>query len=291
MDLKQLRYFLAIAEEGQITAAAQKLHIAQPPLSYQLSLLEKELGVALVRREPRGIQLTGAGELLKKRAEQILELASSTAGEIRHYEKGISGTLSIGTISSSGGVVPNRYMLEFTKNYPDVRFEIHEGNSFEVIEMLEKRVIDLGIVRTPFKHHEVECRYAPLEPMMAVMPGDYLCGGSETSVTLEELKDQPLIIYRRFDALIHEVFLDEGIVPFICCKNDDARTTLSWARAGFGIGIVPESALLMLGNAELTCKAIVCEELRTRIALIWMKNRYLSPLGKMFVDFFEQPPT
>ena len=287
MDLRQLKYFLAIAEEGQITAAAQKLHIAQPPLSYQLGLLEKELGVTLVKREARGIQLTGAGELLKARAQQILELASSAAREVRHYDQGLSGTLSIGTISSSGGVVPNPYMLEFTQSYPRVRFEIQEGNSFQVIEMLEKGRIDLGIVRTPFKHHGIERRYAPQEPMVAVMPPGYLCGQAPDSVTLQELRDQPLIIYRRFDSLIHEVFLEEDIIPYICCVNDDARTTLSWARAGFGVGIVPQSALLTQGNGGLTCKAIDCEQLCTRLAVIWMKERYLSTLGKRFVELFE----
>ncbi|MGI6005758.1 MAG: LysR family transcriptional regulator, partial [Christensenellales bacterium] len=245
MNLKQLKYFLAIAQERQITAAAKKLHISQPPLSYQLSLLERELGVTLVTRGPRGIQLTGAGELLKDRAEQILELASSAAREVAYYEKGMFGTLSIGTISSSGGVVPGRLMLDFTKNYPNVRFEIHEGNSFEVIEMLEKRIVDIGIVRTPFKHDMIDCRYAPLEPMMAVMPENYVCGRQPERIELSELKAYPLIIYRRFEALLHEVFSEAGIAPFICCKNDDARTTLAWAHAGLGIGIVPQSALLM----------------------------------------------
>ena len=287
MDLKQLRYFLAVAEEGQLTAAAQKLHITQPPLSYQLAALERELGTTLLERGPRGVRLTEAGELLKARASQILDLASSAVRELENFDKGLQGTLAIGTISSSGGVVPNRHMLAFTREHPKVRFEIHEGNSFEVIDMLERGVIDLGVVRTPFQSTGLECRYAPPEPMMALVPPGHRCGEQADSVSLEELQGQPLILYRRFEALLRQVFGQHGLTPTLYCVNDDARTTMAWAGAGFGVGIVPQSALLMPADDGLVRKAIRCEELTTRLAVIWVGQRYLSPLARAFVELFE----
>lgn len=286
MDLKQLRYFLAIAEEGQITAAAKRLHIAQPPLSYQLKQLEQELGVTLVKRGPRNITLTGAGELLRKKAVQILDFTDSVVSEVSNYGKGIYGTLSIGAISSCGGVIPNKRMLEFTKNYPDIRFEIHEGNTFTVMDMLEKGIIEIGIVRTPFQHKMINFRYTGEEPMAAVMTANNLCGKNDGDIELGELADKPLIIYRRFDTLIGEAFAKQKIEPFICCKNDDARTTIHWARAGFGIGIVPKSALLGADTMDLIEKDINCRELRTKIAVIWMKKRFLSSLGQKFIEYF-----
>ena len=99
MDIKQLRYFLTIAEEGQITAAARRLHIAQPPLSQQLKLLEIELGVKLVERGPRHIHLTDAGKILRTRAEQILELSNSTINEIDDFK--MIDTNGDGSISES----------------------------------------------------------------------------------------------------------------------------------------------------------------------------------------------
>ncbi|WP_277668541.1 LysR family transcriptional regulator [Caproiciproducens galactitolivorans] len=287
MNLKQLKYFMAIAEERQITAAAKKLHIAQPPLSYQLSLLEQELGVTLIKRGPRNAELTDAGKLLYKRAEQILSMTSSAVREVENYGKGLHGVLSLGAVSSSGGVVPNLRMQEFTKHYPDIRFEIHEGNTFAIIEMLEKGIVDLGIVRTPFQYDRFHCRYSALEPMAAVMTKDLACGQGESGITLEELKNKPLIIYRRFEALIQEAFAEEGLTPFICCLNDDARTTYTWARKGFGIGIIPKSALQVLNLDQLICKDILNEKLRTQVAVIWEKKRYLSPLAQRFVSFFE----
>ena len=288
MDLKQLKYFLNIAEEGQITAAAKKLHMAQPPLSYQLNLLEKELGVTLVRRGPRNIELTDAGRLLYKRAEQLLDMASSTKHEVQSCGKGLSGVLSIGTISSSVGIIPNFNMLEFTEHYPEVRFEIYEGNTFSVIEMLEKHIIDLGIIRTPFKHNMLECRYLSLEPMVAVMTEKFLCGAAQNIITIEELKNKPLIFYRRFEDLITSVFKEFQIEPFICCKNDDARTTLTWAKEGFGIGIVPKSALLTTDCSKLISKDILHDKMHTRIAVTWLKNSFLSPLAERFIELFQE---
>lgn len=288
MDLKQLRYFLAIAEEGQITAAAEKLHMAQPPLSYQLKLLEEELQVKLVERGPRKATLTGAGELLRGKAEQILDFVDSAQKEVAGYGREPAGTLSIGAISSSGGVVPNRQMIEFARNHPNIRLDIHEGNTYEVIRMLENGLIELGVVRTPFQHRRLNYRYAQKEPMVALMPENNRCGKDERTVTLRELCGKPLVVYRRFEALIGEAFAKIGAEPLFRCKNDDARTTIQWSRAGLGIGIVPRSATLLAASGKTFYKVIQCEELETRLAIVWAKNRTLSAAGQKFADFFSR---
>lgn len=286
MNLKQLRYFLTIVEEGQITAAAKKLHIAQPPLSYQLRLLEEELGVQLMKRGSRNITLTPAGKLLKQRAEQIFSLTTSTSREMELYKKGNAGTLSIGTISSSSNIIPDTSIAAFADLYPNIKFDIHEGNSYEVIEMLDKGVIDVGIVRTPFRKSGVNVRYAEVEPIVAVFPNDKLVGEKEEQISLKELDNEPLIIYRRFNDLIHAVFETEQLVPNIKCRNDDARTTLNWTKAGFGIGIVPLSALSVQDRKELQYKAIDAEELYTQMAVIWKSDRQYSTLTLEFIEAF-----
>lgn len=114
MDLRQLTYFLAIAEEGQITAAARRLNMAQPPLSQQMKALEEELGVELFLREPRSVTLTDAGEILYRRARQLITLADSTRREIGDFKSGLRGTLSIGTVSSSAASSCGRPFGNFT---------------------------------------------------------------------------------------------------------------------------------------------------------------------------------
>ena len=130
MDIRQLKYFLTIAEEEQITAAAKRLHMAQPPLSQQMKLLEDELDIQLFKRGPRRIHLTDAGKLLQKRARQILELSDSTIREITDCKRGVRGTLKIGTVSSSGSILLRQGMQNFYHHFPDAHFEIHEGNTF-----------------------------------------------------------------------------------------------------------------------------------------------------------------
>lgn len=288
MDLKQLRYFLTIAEEGQITAAAKKLRMAQPPLSQQLKLLEEELGVKLAERGPRSIQLTDAGEMLRRRAQQMIYLADSTAREIRDISKGLSGTLQIGTVSSSGAALLTERLIDFLQTYEGVKFEIHEGNTFHIIDLLQSGVIEIGIVRTPFHAGGLNWITMKQEPMIAVMAPRFDWNSAADSCDIADLQGRPLIIYRRFESLIRETCGKAGFEPELFCKNDDARTTLQWAHAGLAIGIIPQSALRLSNHTGLIVKTINSEPLRTQIAAIWSKERYLSSLAKRFIGSFSE---
>jgi LysR family transcriptional regulator, salicylic acid-responsive activator of bsdBCD len=286
MDIRQLKYFLTIVEEGQITSAAQKLRMAQPPLSQQLKLLENELGVKLLNRGPRQVQLTDAGKLLLNRARQILELSASTIKEIDDFKRGFNGTLKLGTVSSSGSILLTKGLSNFHKDYPGVKFEIHEGNTFHLIDLLTKGIIEVGIVRTPFKSAAFHCKYLDSEPMIAAMTKAYDWSPGKTSIPFWELNNRPLIIYRRFEFLIHEMCVENNFEPNIACKNDDARTSLLWANAGFGIAVVPKSSFHLAANQNLSYKEINNEKMKTKITAIWAKDRYLSSLAEKFIENF-----
>lgn len=279
MDLRQLRYFLTIAEEGGISPAARRLHMAQPPLSQQLKQLEQELDVQLVERGNRSVRLTDAGEILKARASQILSLADSARREIQDYNNGLTGTLVLGAVSSSG--LPNEAINAFHQRYPGVLFEVHEGNTFQILEYLKRGRIELGVVRTPFNSVYLECRYAEPEPMTASFAGEDPFPGKD-SITIEDLRGKPLILYRRFEQLVREACGEAGFEPLVCCTSDDARTAISWAKAGYGIGIAPLSALRRDGT--LAGKCIAHERLRTQLALIRRKGQYLSTAARRFFE-------
>lgn len=286
MDIRQLKYFLAIAEEGQITAAARRLRLAQPPLSQQMKLLEEELGIRLFHRGPRHIRLTDAGKILANRARQILELSDSTLREIDDFRQGLRGTLPIGTVSSSGSILLSPGMKRFHQEFRGAKFEIHEGNTFTLIELLTKGIIEIAIVRTPFQSAPFHCKYLAEEPMIAAMDKHHDWNPAAATVKSEELDQRPIIMYRRFEQLLHEVFSRYNITPKVFCKNDDARTTLLWANAGMGIAIVPASAFDLAAHQNLRAKVIEEPTLRTRITAIWMKDRYLSTLGEKFIEYF-----
>ncbi|URZ16976.1 HTH-type transcriptional regulator CatM [Clostridium felsineum DSM 794] len=285
VDIKQLRYFYTIAEEGKITTAAKKLHIAQPPLSYQLKNLENELGVKLVERGSRSIKLTDAGLMLYNRAKQILNLTQTTIDELNDFKNGTHGTLSIGTVSSSGPSLVNNILLKFHEKYPLINFEIHEGNTYELLEILKRGIIEFAIVRTPFNAYGFNCIYLPSEPMAAIMHPDFNYS-SKSTTKINELYDKPLIFYRRFEKLIYEACENSGFHPKVFCKNDDARTSLLWASAGLGIAITPKS-VVSLGNSNLVCKEIEDLSLSTQLAVIWPKNSYISSTAENFFEMFK----
>ena len=288
MDIRQLRYFLAIAEEEQITSAAKRLHIAQPPLSQQLKSLENELGVKLVERGSRKIQLTDAGQILRNRAEQILELTEATARELKDFSEGLQGTLSIGAVSSSGAALLPKRIHSFNRKCPGINFEIWEGNTYRILEILNSGVIEIGIVRTPFNIENFESIPLPIEPMVAAISGNHFLGEHQSQICLTDLKDKPLIIYRRFEKIIIQACEKAGFEPKIFCKTDDARTTLLWADSGMGIAIVPKVALELIRSPNLKYKEIKESSLETQIVAIWMKNRYLSTAARHFLETFKE---
>lgn len=285
IDIKQLKYFYTIVEEGQITTAAKKLHMAQPPLSYQLKNLEEELGVKLLDRGNRNIKLTPAGLMLYNRAKQILSLTQTTIDEIKDFNNGINGILSIGTVSSSGSSLLTDRLNKFHNEYPSVSFEIHEGNTYELLEILNKGIIEIAIVRTPFSKEGINYIYLPEEPMIAAFTKKFNWN-KDKIMGMEQLKDKPLIFYKRFEKIIYDTCEICGFQPKVFCKNEDARTSLLWANAGLGIAIVPKSSFKLIGSSNLIYKELNNVSLKTQIAAIWLKNGYLSPAAKNFLDTF-----
>ncbi len=282
MNLKQLRYFVAIAEERQITAAARRLNISQPPLSYELAQLERELGVRLVDRGPRGVTLTDAGRLLYGRAQQILSLTSATELEVASAGKGLAGTLPVGVDPSCAGLVPQERLLDLRSRYPQVAFELREDATHAVLDMLETGVVEVGVVRTPFKSEHLRCRFGRTERAVCVMPRDLDVGG-EASCTVEDLAASPLVLARRMEPLVRQAFSARGLDAHVACLTDDARTAVVWARAGMGVALAPESLIRVTDTGDQFIKVLECDELSSRAAVVWRADRRLSPLADRFV--------
>ena len=273
MNLKQLEYFVVIAEEGQITAAARRLHISQPPLSYELAQLERELGTQLVRRGPRGVTLTEAGRLLHERATRILAMATATAREVSSMGKGLTGTLCLAVCDSAAGLAPGTRLAELSSLAPDVALELREGSVPEVLELVTSGIAEIGVVRTPFSTQGLRTRYAPTEPLVAVMP-PALERGDELTVLLAQLEDVPIVCDSRTAASLERI-------PF--CITEDARSVCSCAAAGLGVGLVPRSLLTICDTGPCFIKTLAEKDLDSRAAVVWKADRALSPLAERAV--------
>ena len=292
MDIRQLLYFTTIAEEGSISAAAKKLHLSQPPLSYQMKLLEEELHLPLIERSARGIALTEAGRVLYKRAQGILELSELTRKEMLAMASGFTGTLHIGTVSSSGASLLGWRIPAFHQKYPQIGFAIHEGNTFELMEILESGLIELAIVRTPFHNDQLNCLYLSPEPMIAAGAASFFPAGmpSGQPISLELLGHAPVILYRRFEKILLSLCEQKGITPQVFCIADDARTTLMWAEAGLGVAVVPQSAYRIMPHHNMVYGELSEEDLHTRIAAVCKKGCSLSWAAQQFLEIFAQQP-
>ena len=149
MELRVLKYFLTVADEGNITRAADILHVTQPTLSRQLIELEDELGTALLIRGKRSVTLTDEGFLFKQQAEMIVELSDKLEHTFKDKEDVVCGTIRIGASEAVGCRALALYMKEFREKYPDVQFDLYNGMADNIKEMLERGLLDLGLVLEP----------------------------------------------------------------------------------------------------------------------------------------------
>ncbi|WCK54852.1 LysR family transcriptional regulator [Aneurinibacillus sp. Ricciae_BoGa-3] len=292
MDLRQLKYFLVIAEEGQITRAAKRLHMAQPPLSHQLKLLEQELGVQLVERMGRTVKLTEAGRTLQRRAEQMVGLMQRTVSEMEEHHAGVRGTLSIGTVPSTGVTLLPQRIRSFYDSYPSVYFQLWEGDTHRIMQLLESRVIEVGLVRLPIESTKMyEMVLLPIEPLVVAMNTTGKHGGDDTPIRLSDLANFPMMLLRRQHGMfIYEQFMKAcefaGFQPHILCESDDIMTLLALAESGTGITIVPKSAMNLRSTTTLQFREIIEPSLESTAAVVWLRNRFLSTPARRFVEMF-----
>lgn len=287
INTRELTYFLTIVQEGSILSAAQKLHMAQPPLSRSIKQLEEELGCKLFKRGPRKIELTKAGKLFRNRAEQMLKLMDTAITEVKYLEDGNHGTLSIGTASSCGVTILPRVANIFHQQYPNLKFELWDGESIRIIELINAGIVEIGLVRFSFDNENFNMIRLPKEPLVAALHTNMLDRFPKTNyLSLKDLSEKPLMIHRKYETILTEHCQQIGFAPNYLCQADDIMPILAWADAGVGIAVVPTSAIGMIPTPNITFRTIVDPIVKLDAALIWKRNQPLSVAGQKFLDVF-----
>ena len=282
MELRQLEYFKKIVDCGSISAAARVFHMSQPPLSYQMKQLESELGVTLFLRGSRHIELTQASMVLYRRAEDMLNLAASATREVA--DAGSKTTFRLGMTPTNS--IPMVALLSRFATQQNIRYEIYDGNTFRQKELLESRLIEAAVIRTPIDTTGLHtCRLIE-EGMVAVRKVNRsLVTGAR--IHLEDLADEPLILYRRYDEFVRSAFDGIGLNPYVICECDDGRTALQFARSGLGTAIVPVSIAREYEDLEI--RRIDAPDLTTVILLAWKEDSDLLRLFREeIVPHFER---
>jgi LysR family transcriptional regulator, salicylic acid-responsive activator of bsdBCD len=295
MDLRQLKYFLTVAKEGQVTRAAKLLNMEQPPLSRQLKLIEEELGVTLFDRSNMRLKLTSAGELLKQKAELLLRDFDEAIREVKETEEGLRGTLSIGSVVSCISLLPKQIAL-FRVLYPHITFKISEGDHYYLGEQLETRAIELILARLPFEAQLESQPYAvlplPSDPFVTVIPSSWTQYTKARSISMKELASFPLLTLKTDKTTrMHEQVVEEckrhGFTPNIICECSSVAIIMSLVAEGIGATVFPKSVMSSFSTSVVRMLDIEDADFQSEVGVVWLKDRYLSKSARHFIDCFQ----
>lgn len=288
MEIKDMRAFYAIVEEGNISHAAQRLDIAQPALSRQMKRLETALGVQLFERGSRRIRLTDAGRVMYSRVEHILGMVDGTVREITEIGSGVAGSIRLGTITTSGAMLLPELISEFHSRYPNVTYQIWEAEGARILELLDNRVIEVGITRTQVDSKVYESIVLPNEPLVLIMNREHEIGTDPDKVLLEELKDVPVIIPLRWQSVFVANCRKQGFEPNVVCVSDSIVQDLLLTKMGMGMALLPVSSKTLLTDGNLIYKKLVEPEMSTHTVIAWLKNRTLSSSSEHLIRLFRE---
>lgn len=248
MELRHLRYFLAVAEEGNVTRAAERLHISQPPLSQQLKDLERTLGVTLFHRSPQGVTLTAAGDAFLIEARRILQAAQQARDVAVRAAQGQTGTLRVGFTSSAAfNPVVAGTLREFRRQWPDVQVLLEETNTARLTEGLLHRKLDAAFLRPASSSEltELQVRRFTDERMKVVLPASHPLAHLRR-IELKRLAQDPFVLFPRQVGLsLHDAIIGAcqaaGFEPRIDQETPQLSSVINLVAAELGVSIVPTS--------------------------------------------------
>lgn len=285
MELRTLRYFLTTAGEGNITRAADILHVTQPTLSRQLMELEKELGTTLVIRGKKGLTLTEEGMFFRQRAEEIIELADRLEQAFVEKNDSVSGMISIGATEAIGSRLLAKLMKRFSEKYPQVTFHLYNEMADDIKERMDKGLIDVGLLLEPVDIVKYDfIRLSQKETWGVLMRKDHPLAERE-SISPKEVTEYPLILPLREKVRAE-------VLNWLEKDEKDLRIPLSYTllsnavllvEEGLGCAFCLDGALAVRSSPNLRFIPISPEH-TTRSVLIWKKNHLFSPATSLFIQ-------
>ncbi len=284
MELRVLRYFLAVAREENITKAAGLLHISQPSLSRQLMQMEETLGVKLFQRSKHRIILTDEGQLLRRRAQEIVALAEKAEKELKQSEDTVSGEIAIGCGETKNMACLSQLMVSFRERYPEVTFEIFTAIADDVKEQIENGVLDFGLMLEPVEISKYHFIRLPLREKWCVLMRRDSPLAEKERITPADLAGVPLMIAKR-KSVRNE--LENWFGEYYEKLNIVVTRNLSYNNCCIMVENHVGAALVLAfeNTYENLCLRPLFPEMETRSVLVWKKNQVLSPAVTKFVEW------
>ncbi|WP_114195902.1 LysR substrate-binding domain-containing protein [Edaphovirga cremea] len=297
IELRHLRYFIAVAEELHFGRAAERLRISQPPLSQQIQALELQIGARLLLRNNRNVSLTPAGEMFLRNAYQVLSQVEDAAAQAARIHRGEIGQLTLGFTSSSPFIgAVSRSLKHFRQLHPYVHLQMAEINSRQQIEPLLDGKLDLGIMRNTRLPDGLDYRLLLDEPLVAVLPEDHPLA-KHAELEVQALADQPFVFFSRevgtalYDEIL-SLLAGAGITPYITQEVGEAMTIVGLVSTGLGVSILPAS-FMRINVDGVKYVPLTDPEF---ISQVWLVNHHHRPLSApaqalmtLLLDFHKTP--
>lgn len=287
IEIRHLKYFVAVVEEMSFRRAALRLHISQPPLSRQVQQLEQELGVELFSRKGRGVELTPTGHLFFTESKNILALTEQAIEKTQLAGRGQIGQLDVGVFGSAVLDVIPKLISEFRRSFPRVNIVLHDMNKIEQLQALRDGRLTIGFSRFVWDEPDILKESVLCEHLFIAHNSQDNMGG-EDDLSISSLKNWPIIIYPRnprpsFADRVIELCRSRGFEPNIVQEVDDVVTAIALVSSGFGVCVVAQSA------TNLQMPNVVFRRLeRSKETLVELFCQYLSnntsPILSSFLD-------
>lgn len=279
MDIKRLRYFCTIVEQGQISRAAQVLHMSQPPLSQRLQELENEVGAQLIIRNGGNWQVTKEGEFLYQKAQAVLSHMDALADEVRQVGKSVKGLVRIGVAPPNLPTIQGALPI-IHEAYPELRFRIFVSGNPALEEQIRQRLLDFALVFLPIADAHVEVTSLPVQEYMAVY-GEGLIPPDTERIGVAELASVPLMLLRREDGgggyeLLKRTFQEQGLRPDIMIDSPDSRIIVSLMERGMSaVALLPASEISSLQLAQYPTRRVDIPGFRIHPVIIRLRDTYI----------------
>ena len=288
MELRTLHYFTVVARELNITRAAEKLNMSQPPLSNQIKALEEELGVQLFIRGKRHLELTEEGALLLRRAVQMQELADKTRQEIASLREGMTGTIYLSMVEGRAPFLAAQWIAGFREEFPLVRYNLWNGSSDDVLDRLHKGLADLAVIAAPYDTEHLEGFSVGQEPWAAMFHPDHpLAKEPGEAIPLSSLVGEPLIVPSRKSRIesIRRWFGEIGAEPRILCEMSNYMDAVALTSQGVGVSIFPQT--VGVSNGLVVSKVVTQPARQVEYILVWNKGQAPSGLTREFIRYVQ----
>lgn len=258
MNIRQLHYFLAVARELNFTRAAERVHIAQPPLSQQIIALERELGTALFIREKRHVKLTPAGEILVEHAHRVINAAAAAVDAVRLARRGAKASISVGAIYSAIHSFLPDTLRNFNAVAPNVEISVREMTIAQQLVGLREGAVEVGLLRGPLNDRDLRIETLYHERLVVAAPANSPFD-SNSALSIKDLADYPLIAVprsagRTYSDRVLDVFETHGVQPRIVHEVWDMHTSMCLVAAGLGAAIVPAMMQTMPTSTVRYCQ-------------------------------------